>query len=401
MTAADNRTHRRRGSPADLCRPVVHQEPISTGVPRRTSSGLWRTSGAAVDLGDDLGVFSSPPFHPHRPGLVTPARVDPDGLLGPTPGRARGPGWRRTSPGLYLPAAADLGHTDQRIVAAAGVLHPDEAVTGWASLRWRRARWFDGVDHAQRPLPVPLVVRRHLVKHPTYRLSQEFVSPLDVEELDGLALTSVRWAVCFEARWADDLTAAVIAVDMAAYSDLISLAELAPYVGSRMAPTGIAQARKAVGLAEENSWSPQETMMRLLWKEWNPRAHLLCNPPLFDRGGRHLATPDLLDPIAGVAGEYEGAVHLAGEQRARDVRREARLRDVGLEVVTMVASDQADRRAFLERLAAAHRRAGAVQGERLWTTTTPRWWTDTSTVASRRVLDPQVRSRLLRHRWIA
>jgi hypothetical protein len=307
----------------------------------------------------------------------------------------------RTSPGLFVPADADLEDPDQRIVAAAGTLDPGEAVTGWASLKWRRARWFDGEDSSGRPLPVPLVVQRHLVAHPSYRLSQEFLSPGDLDEVDGLPVTSVRWSVCFETRWADDLAAAVISVDMAAYSDLISTAELAPYVASRMAPTGIAQARKAVALAEENSWSPQETVMRLVWKDWNPRAVLLCNPPIFDHAGRHLATPDLLDPIAGVVGEYEGAVHLAGDQRARDVRREALLRDVGLEVVTMVASDRADRRAFCARLAAAHRRAERASADRRWTLTTPRWWIDTSTVASRRALDPQVRARLLRHRWVA
>jgi hypothetical protein len=330
-----------------------------------------------------------------------PCRVDPAGAVGPTPGQARGKRWVRTSPGLFVPADADLGDPDQRIVAAAGVLDPSEAVTGWASLRWRRARWFGGVDSAGRPLPVPLLVQRHLVAHPSYRLSQEFLSPHDLEQVDGLAVASVRWSICFEARWADDLVSAVIAVDMAAYSDLISIAELAPYVASRMAPTGIAQARKAVALADENSWSPQETAMRLLWKEWNPQAVLLCNAPLFDRAGHHLATPDLLDPFAGVVGEYEGAVHLAGDQRARDVRREALLRDVGLEVVPMVASDHADRRAFLARLAAAHRRAERAPGERAWTLTTPRWWIDTSTVASRRALDPQMRARLLRHRWVA
>jgi hypothetical protein len=148
------------------------------------------------------------------------------------------------------------------------------------------------------------------VKHASYRLSQEFLSPHDIEEVDGLPLTSVRWSVCFESRWADDLVSAVIAIDMAAYSDLISVSELRPYVASRMAPTGIEQARKAVGLAVENSWSPQETVMRLAWAAWRPESVLVCNCPVFDAAGRHLATPDVLDPVAGVAGEYEGGVHL-------------------------------------------------------------------------------------------
>ena len=39
-----------------------------------------------------------------RPGgLVTPVRVDPDGVHGPTENQARGPGWRQTSWGRYVP----------------------------------------------------------------------------------------------------------------------------------------------------------------------------------------------------------------------------------------------------------------------------------------------------------
>ncbi|GAA1476458.1 hypothetical protein GCM10009623_09040 [Nocardioides aestuarii] len=327
--------------------------------------------------------------------------MDPAGLTGPTLGQARGRSWVRTSPGLFLPRAVDLDDPDQRILAAAGVLEPGEAVTGWASLRWRRARWFAGLDAGQRPLPVPLLVQRHLVKHPSYRLTREFLSLHDLEEVDGLSVSSVRWAVCFEARWADDLVSAVIAVDMAAYSDLISVDELRPYVLSRMAPTGIEQARKAVELAAENSWSPQETVMRLVWKAWRPESTLLCNRPVFDLAGRHLATPDLLDPEAGVVGEYDGAVHLAAEQRASDVRREALLRAVGLELVTMVGADHADdHRSFRLRLAGAHDRAAESGSSRRWTLEPPPWWTDTSTVAARRALDPRVRRRLLAHRWL-
>ena len=36
----------------------------------------------------------------------------------------------------------------------------------------------------------------------------------------------------------------------------------------------------------------------------------LCNVPVFDRFGQHIGTPDLLDPVAGVVGEYDGALHL-------------------------------------------------------------------------------------------
>ena len=74
------------------------------------------------------------PFHVRRPRLVRPVRVDPEGLTGPTRGQARGPGWRRTSQGLHVPAGVDVT-PEQRIVEAAAVLRKDEAVAGWAALR--------------------------------------------------------------------------------------------------------------------------------------------------------------------------------------------------------------------------------------------------------------------------
>ena len=143
--------------------------------------------------------------------------------------------------------------------------------------------------------------------------------------------------------------------------------------------------------------------MRRVWTVVAGRPRPLCNVPVFDRHGRHVATPDLLDPVAGVVGEYEGSVHLVGSHRARDVRREGELRALGLEVVTMVAADRLDGyRSFLERLDAAYANA-RFAGElgRPWSLVPPRWWIDTTTVEARRNLDPDQRARLLRYRRAA
>lgn len=112
---------------------------------------------------------------------------------------------------------------------------------------------------------------------------------------------------------------------------------------------------------------------------------------------------DLLDPVAGVLGQYDGAVHLLGAQRARDVRLEGEYRSLGLEVVTMVASDHVDdHRSFLVRLDTAYGNARfAAEADRDWTIRPPRWWIDTSTVEARRNLDARTASRLLRYRRAA
>ncbi len=109
--------------------------------------------------------------------------------------------------------------------------------------------------------------------------------------------------------------------------------------------------------------------------------------------------PDLLDPVAGVVGEYNGAIHLEGAQRSRDVRREALFRSVGLEFVEMLAGDLADPFPFITRLRQAYARAARIPvAERAWTVEIPPWWVPTFTVEQRRALDDDQRRRLLRLR---
>jgi hypothetical protein len=112
-----------------------------------------------------------------------------------------------------------------------------------------------------------------------------------------------------------------------------------------------------------------------------------------------VGTPDLLDPVAGVLGEYDGPLHLLGAQRSKDVRREGAFRRLGLECVTMLAADRADPGPFIGRLREAYARAERIPADhRSWSLTLPPWWTDTSTVEKRRALTGTARERLLRMR---
>src|SRR5690349_14041575 len=99
-----------------------------------------------------------PPFHPARPDLVRPVRADPKGKAGPTRAQARGRQWRRTSHGFYVPSSIDGGAVEQRIVEAGHTLTGLASVTGWASLRWQGAEWFDGWSSDGGSRPVDLAV---------------------------------------------------------------------------------------------------------------------------------------------------------------------------------------------------------------------------------------------------
>lgn len=336
-----------------------------------------------------------------RPHLAVPVPLDPAGVRGPTKRQAeRSSAWRRSSRGLYLPAQVDDDVPEQRILEAAMTL-PFSApgLTGWAALRWRGATWFSGRRNDGQRLPVTLLVSDHKIRaQPGVVVCEERRSFADGELLDGVPVVCAACAVAFEMRYAASIREAVVAFEMAAFHDLLSIAELASHLACLNGWTGVPQARQALALLDENSWSPQESRLRLLWMTAGLPA-LLTNRPVFDRTGRHIATPDLFDTSTGLAIEYDGRHHLAAAQRWRDRAREEAMRHAGIEAVTVVEGDQQRPTELLLRLRGARERARAAgHRRRMWTVTPPPWWVPTWTVAQRRQLDADQRRRLLRYR---
>ena len=341
-----------------------------------------------------------PPFHANRPHLVAPVRADPLGVAGPTRRQSRGSAWRTTSRGFHVPASVDGTAPQQRILEAAAPMPPAAGITGWASLNWQGAAWFDGRDRSGlRELNVTIASCQDDIRaQHGFVVCQERLNPAEVIEVDGLRVTHPARSVCFEMRYAGDLRQAVVVLDMSAYSDLVSIAEVTEYALAHPGWTGIPQARDALALADENSWSPWETEMRLVWVVDAGLPRPLCNRPVFDLGGRLLGTPDILDPEAGVAGEYEGSLHLQGRQRAHDVGREQVFRNHGLEYFVVLSEDMRDHAKVADRMAATRVRALRSDLPRQWTLTPPPWWSQSHTVEQRRALTGRARDAVLRLR---
>lgn len=333
-----------------------------------------------------------------RPGLVRPARLDPTGQHGPTRSAARNRrNYRRSSFGFYTPTSVDGESADQRIVEASVVVPEGQAITGWAALHWWGGAWFGGVDAAGNALPVELLISTRDVKaQPGFVVCGEGTHPDNIAVVDGVPVTVPAWTVAFLMRRADSLREAVVALDMAAYSDLVSIAEVSEVISHQSSWTGVPQARAALALADENAWSPREVSMRLLWQAGIEGARPRCNLPLFDREGRHLGTPDLIDVAAGVAADYDGVVHLGRDQRRADRTRDEVFADHGVEMVRWLSGDRPGD--FLARLYAAHQRAALRAGPRSWVVEPPRWWVSTGTVVARRGLSELQRQRFLRYR---
>lgn len=352
------------------------------------TAGAWPTYG----LGPREGL---------PPGLSWPARRgSPEG---PTEWQTRSGAFRRTGGGAWVPADVEAS-VEQRIIEAAARLPSYGAVTGWAALRLLGGSWFDGTGRRGETVAVPVATgTTHALRADgRIRVSREIVPPDTIGRAGGVRVTHALWSVAHEMRKADDDEPAVVAFEMAAFHDLVSVAELEAYVDAKLGTRqGVERIRVLLPELEENSWSPAEPVMRRTWTGAG-FGRPLANRPVFDLTGRFIGTPDLVDAETGVFGQYDGALHLAGAVRSRDVAKDAAYRRLGLEGATMMAGDQGDRAPFVQRLAEAYTRARRRPADqRLWTVEPPSWWTPTVTVAQRRALSPYDRHRLLRYRRAA
>jgi hypothetical protein len=285
----------------------------------------------------------------------------------------RGKKWRRCGPGLYVPAAADNRVVEQRLVEQAGRLGAHGAVTGWAALRWYGATFFDGADDGgRRRLPVPLVVGTDLRPDPRVALSFEQLAPTERVVVDGLPCTTVQRALFDEMRRTGGLWHAVRCMDMAAAAGLISVALMSEYVVQRCAWTGVPLVRRALLHATDDSRSPQESTMRLVWTLIADLPQPICNQPVFSRDGGFIGMPDLLDPVAGLVGEYDGEDHLRHDRRRYDTSREERFRDHGLEYFRVVRGEFDDLDRVARRMRRVRARAAFVRADRRrWTLEAP------------------------------
>ncbi len=282
---------------------------------------------------------------------------------------------------------------------------PDDhgGVTGWAGLRWSGGIWFNGAGVGGAERPVVLVTGGdHIRPQPGIAVSHERLDPRDLIVIDGIRLTTSVRSAWFEMRYADNPRKAAVVLSMAAYSDLVSIDELADFAALHRGWTGAPRCRAAIALAEENVWSPKELEVTHVWSLDAELPRLLCNAPLFDLRGRFIATPDLLDVEAGLAIDYNGEHHAQLTTRVRDAGRDEAFRRHGIETLPILGPHLLDTPSLVRRMHEARGRARfEAESTRSWTAVPPSWWIQTQTVALRRALSPADRDRVLRYRRAA
>jgi hypothetical protein len=334
---------------------------------------------------------------------VRPVRLDPAGISGPTRGQSHGRRWRRTSYGFYVPASVTDDLPEQRVMEQSVRLPAGGAVTGWAACRMHRAAFFDGVrpdGYTRIPVPLALGTRAVIRVDGSVTVSRDRLEPTEVEVLRGVPCTVPDRALFDEMCHARDVREAVVAMDMMAAAELTSIARMSDYVATRAGWNGVPQVRAALTLADEDSRSPNETRMRLVWQLDAGLPRPLVNRAVFDLRGRLLGYADLLDVEAGVVGEYDGADHRTASQHSADVDREARLRAVGLEVFRVTGPDLRDPAKVVRRMRSARSRAAWLPARRRrWTLEPPRGWLGGTTLRDR--TDHRDWLRELDRAWVA
>jgi hypothetical protein len=308
--------------------------------------------------------------------------VDPRGLTGPTrhqaalAGRPEGE-WRRTSRGFYVPTYVDRDLPEQRVLEASVLLPPNGAVTGWGALRLLGGRFFDGSSRDGELLPVDLVAGPHSARRrrPGVHWSQDRLEPAEVRLRHGVRITAADRAAFDAARLSPDVRAATVVLDMAFAAELTGPRRFAAYVEAHPGWNGSPQARAAHELSSEDSRSPKETDLRLVWELDAGLPRPLVNVEVFSRAGKLLGVADLLDPASGLVVEFDGADHAGSRRRSEDAGREARLRAHLLEVERVTGYDLHHVPALVSRLHAARRRARWLpEHARRWTVTPPPGW---------------------------
>ena len=306
--------------------------------------------------------------------------TDPRGTpASPSRSQLRGPSWRRSSRGLYVPAGLDRT-PEQRIAEAAALLPGYGAIGGWASAYWQGVRLLDGRGPTGLDvLPVPICLGQYgKIRHRDgVRFSRDRLPPEDVRQFRGIQCTTPARTAFDASRLDADLVEAVVHLDLMITACTVGREELGAYIRAHPGWRGVEQARSAWALSVEGSRSPPETRMRLAWVLDAKLPTSLVNPPVFDLEGNLLGYPDLLDPESGTVSEYDSDDHRDLVAHTADNSREELFEHHGLVVTRVTKLDlrAARRPALVTRFHQAHARGlRRDRGQDRWTLWLPPWW---------------------------
>jgi very-short-patch-repair endonuclease len=238
------------------------------------------------------------------------------GLL--TPGVLRGPRFHRLFPDIYAPADAEV---DLELLSRAAYL----LVAGRGALGGHSAAELLGASCAPLGAPAEVVLPHRLRPHPGLLARQDEIPPDELQEVDGLVVTTpVRTAYDLGRR--SPLVEAVVGVDALAHVHRFDPVEVLVLARQHLGARGTAQLPQVVELSDRRADSPMETRIRLALRFGGLPLPELQHPV----GPYEL---DLAYPAVRIAVEYNGRDHLDPDRALHDLEREAYLTAAGWTVL--------------------------------------------------------------------
>ncbi len=292
-----------------------------------------------------------------RPLAVTDLRD-----LGVTRRERAGPLWQPLRRGVLAWHGLDASDPDVRI-AAALIGRPEVVLGGWASLRVQGADRLDGRSGPGGATLLPVLLHvgpgGRTRPAPGVAIDRGRLDARDVLEVSGVRVMGASLACCTVAARCG-VEEGLVAADAAVRAGLTSPAALACRVRSMGRARGVPAARLVAELVDGNAASAPESRFRFVWVVEAGLARPAVNPILVDREGLVVASPDLWDPEAAMAGEYDGSQHRELRQHTADNEREENIERLGIAVVRATAIDLWPRRRHLvRRLVDSHSRGMA------------------------------------------
>ena len=316
--------------------------PIS-GVSRRLTLSFHNRCRRGVD--PQIVATRPTAVHAHHARGVTGVRLRDASAHGLSRGALRGPGWHRTSYGLYLVADPSEPTLRERCGALLQVLPPGSAFSELtaASLHgWHLPPVPDSLPICVAVPPRSQPRRRGL------RARRLKLRSADTDTIDGLRVTS-------PARTLTDLASSLALIDMVVLGDSALHTESCDLDTLGRAPVprrGSARWRRATTLLDGRSESPWETLLRLV--------HVLSGLTqvepqvvLRDEQGMFVGRGDLWLVGTHRLHEFDGGTHRERDQHDRDLARERRCARAGFERFGYTARDVLTRPAQIIRDAEA------------------------------------------------
>ena len=296
---------------------------------------------------------------------------------GVTPAMLRGPRWRRSSRGFYVPTGTASTPT-QRIVELAPLVPAGGAITGWAAAYTLGVDLLDGLaPHTMAPLPATVLLGSDLGREdlPLVRFRRARLHPDEITAVHCLLVTTPLRTWAEAVLEGPDLVEAVVAGDMVAGALQLDPAALTRWCEANPRFRGMRRLRSALAWADSASASPWETRLRLFYRRQARLPKPLVNQPVFDLEERLLGIPDLFDPEAGLATEFDGQAHRERRQHRADNLREEDLESANLVVCRVDSLDLRSPVPLAERLRRRYQQ-GLKRDRRQdgWTLRQPEWW---------------------------